>query len=279
MNFFSEKLRTKIANWVYQILWFGFHSRRTKPNLSIGSVTMERYLELCIPRFQKQMDLAKSIAKSFNVKLLLLIGDSNSGVFNSFYAAIMFKAVTITLGIPGTRPDQWAKFFLSEPARNLLYEIQKISHSEIYPFNASSKQDITEITKNVILHSALKNSKGIMVWNIGGNSVLQKSMTNAKIALQALREMFPFSFNILIPPIHSWILDKVPNDIDYDQDIETINSYIVNEWQTQAINLRPIFKNPLTGDSWYGYLSDPVHYSRKGKRIISRTLNWILRLL
>lgn len=251
---FSLKLRTKIANTIYQLLWFGIYSKLYRAEAKIGTVSMERYLELCIPRFRKQIQLAKKIAEFFKVPLLSLIGDSNSGVFNSFWCAIKFNAVTITLGIPGTRPDQWVKLFFNDEAKELLEELQGIDWNE------------------------KSEAGGIMVWNIGGNSVLQKSMGNAKLALQALREMFPFSFNILIPPIHSWLLDKVPNDIDYDKDIDTINGYIKYEWGIQAINLRPIFTNPYTGDSWYGYLSDPVHYSRTGKRIITRTLNWILGL-
>lgn len=253
MNRIPEKIRTRIANTIYQLLWFGFYSRSYDPAFPIGSVRIEKYMESCIPRFQRQISLAKAIAKFFNVKILTLIGDSNSAVFTSFYSAIRFQAVTITLGIPGTRPDQWVKFFYNDLAKDLTKEL-------------------------ILIHEWNGSESGIMVWNIGGNSVLQKSMGNAKLALEALRELFPFSFNILIPPIHSWILDKVPNDIDYDQDIELINSYIINEWHLQAINLRPIFANPITGDSWYGYLSDPVHYSSKGKRIITRTLNWVLGL-
>lgn len=259
------KAKTKIANIIYQLLWFGIYSKSNPfPDLA-STATMEDFLHLSIGRFEKQIKLAESIANFFKVSILLLVGDSNSGVFNSFFACIRFNAVTISMGIPGTRSDQWLKCLQSKEAKNLLNMMEGL--------DCWVDDESVRAAKMARL-----NPRRIMVWNVSGNSVLQKSMKNAKVSLRGLREMFPLSFNILIPPIHTQILDSVPNDIDYEKDVESINSYIMEEWEFQSINLRAVLQNPITGDSWYGYLSDPVHYSKTGQRIITRALNWVLGL-
>jgi hypothetical protein len=237
-------MKAKSINIIYQLLWFSIFSIfNPSPKKTLS---LDDFLVRSIERFVFQIKLARFLSNAFKVKILLLIGDSNSGVFNSYSSAIRFNAITITLGVPGTQSLQWNKLLELDEARELKSLLDWIDKEHIF------------------------------CWNIGGNFVLQGLMSEAEESLLKLWKLFPHSFNILIPPIHTSLLESVPNDIDYEYDVEIINSYITRFWGIRAINLRLLFLNPWTNDSWYGYLSDPVHYSFKGKKIIARALNMVL---
>lgn len=234
-------MKLYIAKFIYQAIWFGilsqFYRKRVTTNILLDNSK----------RFAAQLKLAKFIGEFFQVPIIILIGDSNSEVFANFKSAMKFNAIAVTMGVGGTRPDTWSDYF------------------------ASGLDESREVYQ--LLHS-MENDGVKVIWNIGGNSVLQRSMENAYISLARLHTWFPKSWNITIPPIHYSILNHVYDDISLiESDVRTINSYILDLWKSHGIDLGSFLQNPYTGEAWYGKLSDPVHYGKSGMEIITLFIN------
>lgn len=226
-----------IAKFIYQMIWFGILSQIYKRKITTNILVDNS------KRFVIQLKFAKQISNLFNVKILVLMGDSNSEVFSNYRSAMGFKAIAVTLGVGGTRPDTWSGF-------------------------------LNKYLIDVVTIRQLLNDLDI-IWNIGGNSALQGAMDIAYDSLQELFRMFPKSYNITIPPIHYSVLKPITEDRakSLEGDVNTLNSYIIDLWKENAIDLGAFFKNPHTGEAWIGTLSDPVHYGNSGKIVITEFIN------
>jgi len=225
----------KIANFLYQFLWFFIVSPFYKKKLVKDILTANR------KRFKVQIMIAVFISSLFNIPFQVLIGDSNSEIFANFRTAIKFNKITVTLGIGGTTPDGWLKF-------------------------------LTELESAWILKT-LQVVVKYLFWNIGGNSVLQGKMETAEGSLKGLQKLFQNSFNFLAPPVHASILKTLGTGIDYKKEVERLNSMIQKFWKVLAIDIFSILKNPATEEAWFGTLADPVHYSDLSKNLIISFIN------
>lgn len=181
-------------------------------------------------RLFKQLELARF----FGGPKLVLIGDSNSEAFSNEKDMKRFHCVAVGLGIGGTRADQWVEWFESADGQRL---------------------------KSLM-------GQATVVWNIGGNHVLQNRMDNAASSLKRLKQMFPDSWNIMIPPIHHSILKRAGVDPDRSRaNVEEVNRIIEENWSPRVINLYKEFMGP-NGEAFPGLLADPVHYGRQARKII-----------
>jgi hypothetical protein len=234
-------MKLYVAKFIYQAIWFGilshFYKRKVTTNILLDNSK----------RFAASLKLAKFISEFFQSPIIVLIGDSNSEVFANYKSAMKFNAIAVTMGMGGSRPDTWVDYF------------------------ASGLDESREVYQLLL---SIENDGGTIIWNIGRNSVLQRSMDNAYSSLARLHTYFPSSWNITIPPIHYSILSHVYDDIFMiESDVRTINSYILDLWKGHGIDLGSFLQNPFTGEALVGTLSDPVHYGQAGKDIITLFIN------
>lgn len=182
------------------------------------------------------------LARLFGGPDLVLIGDSNSEAFSNEkdMARLSDAGVACGLGIGGTRGDQWVIFFRSRLGRLVMMLI----------------------------------GDAHVIWNIGGNHVLQKQMGSVSQAYADLRALFPSSRIILIPPIHYSILRTLglPED-ETRENVRIVNQLAREEWgQGHCIDLYQTFLDHSTGEAYPLILADMVHYGPLAREIIVRVI-------
>lgn len=173
-------------------------------------------------------------ASSFGKINLVLIGDSNMENVSQLDKMLKFKPVGITcnIAIGGTTAKSWYDLFQTPKGKKIISIIQ--SH----------------------------NAK--VIFNIGGNHVLQNTEYQAEEYLLSLKNTFPYSYNCTIPPIRYDLVSLATNRSDSDiiKDIFDINNLIVNIWGIKAIDMHTPFTN--YSDNGFPYLlvqSDGVHFT------------------
>lgn len=189
---------------------------------------------LRVADYSGRLFLQLHLARLFGGPDLVLIGDSNSEAFSNERDMKRFRCLAVGLGIGGTSADQWVEWFESSEGQRM---IRLFGRAKI-------------------------------IWNIGGNHVLQDKMDVAEISLKRLRIMFPDSWNIVIPPIHHSLLKLGGADPETTRaGVDLINRYIRSIWEGKTIDLYKEFTGP-NGEAFPGLLADPVHYGRQARRII-----------
>lgn len=214
-----------MKNKFFQMLWYSI--RGVYPFKTGDGLTLDCY--------SLRMQKALSFADWFGGAGCAVLGDSNGATLDkSEKMTLLWKGkddAAVNLAIGGTRADQWADFLSLSP-------------------------NGTEIA------SKLKGSK--IVFNIGGNNVLQGRMTLLKSSLQKLKDIFPDSYNCLIPPIHyqlaAILLNRSADEIK--QDIDKANSIIREIFQDRTIDTYTPFVNSHdSGEPYFIVLKDAVHFS------------------
>ena len=203
-----------------------------------GIVKRKEGSGLSVSDYSDRLFFQLKLARIFGSPELILIGDSNSEAFSNQDDMSQFDCLAVGLGIGGTRADQWLTWFQSSEGRRM---------QEMF-------------------------GEAKVVWNIGGNHVLQEVMGNAEDSLKGLKELFPESWNIVIPPIHHSILTLAGLDGEETQlNVEKINGMIRDVWSTKVIDLYNVFVSPA-GEAYPGLLSDPVHYGPEARKIIGTVI-------
>lgn len=174
--------------------------------------------------------------------ILLLIGDSNAYAFN--YRGVKYSnRLFVGLGVPGARADHWIDFLNSK--------------------------------EGYLLKSIFLSNKHLVVWNIGGNHLLQSKMENM---VSSLLTLFSFSFgswSITLPPIHTGFLSTAFSEKYLKDGISEINAIIRVLWKDKVIDIHEIMKDPMTGEAFLTILSDPVHFSDRATKSIMKFINEI----
>ena len=178
------------------------------------------------------------LSEKFGGPELVLIGDSNSEAFSSAKDMRRLDCLAIALGIGGTRPDQWAEWFQSPEGKSM----------------------------------QARFGNATVLWNIGGNAVLQDRMDAGLKGLESLRAAFPESYNCLIPAIYVSQFPEARRET-IARDVTTINDKIKSLWGDRVIDLHTPTKDPQTGEALPGLLEDPVHYSTLAQNLIIEFLN------
>ena len=167
---------------------------------------------------------------------LFIIGDSNAANLNKLKPMLQLSQYgsVVNIGIGGTTSTDWNEFFKTANGRTI-FNIIKANNSKV-------------------------------VFNIGGNHVLQHSESDAPFGLQDLKNLFPESYNCLIPPIRysliSGILNRSP--IELKQGIQKVNMIINNLWTNRVIDTYSPFVNYADKDNQESYLfvqKDGIHFS------------------
>lgn len=186
---------------------------------------------------------AYSKAKYFGTLKKLFIGDSNCEALDNFKDSKNFNALTVVFGFGGTTPDDYVNFLRSKDGENF--------------------------------YTQLSIDKPIIVWNIGGNSVLQKRMNTCQENLRIIKNYFPDSYIINIPPIHVGVFEalNIQTNGDLLTNIGTVNGYLNSIWGPKVIDFSSRILNPITGEAVYGLLQDPVHYAEKARKEIVKIIN------
>lgn len=214
-----------MRNKFFQLLWYSI--RGVYPYKTGDGLTLDCY--------SLRMQKALSFADWFGKIGCAVLGDSNGATLDrQDKMTLLWKDsqdVAVNLAIGGTRADQWADFLSLSPV-------------------------------GLEIVSKLKDSK--IVFNIGGNNVLQGRMALLKGSLQKLKDIFPNSYNCLIPPIHyqlaSILLNRTPEDIKAD--IDKANSIIREIFGTDTIDTHTPFLTPDgSGEPYFIVLKDVVHFS------------------
>lgn len=214
-----------MRNKFFQMLWYSI--RGVYPYKTGDGLTLDCY--------SQRMEKSLSFADWFGEVKCAVLGDSNGATLDkSEKMTLLWKdqdGIAVNLAIGGTRADQWADFLSLSPVG-------------------------TDIARK------LKGSK--IVFNIGGNNVLQNRLTLLKSSLQKLKDIFPDSYNCLIPPIHAQLagvlLGRTADEIRID--IDKANSIIREIFQDKAIDTFTPFLNPDgSGEPYFIVLKDAVHFS------------------
>ena len=216
------------ANRKFQSAWNNFLKGFYKRKSNKNGAGLLMYVK----RMHKQIDLAKDYGKI----QLAILGDSNAENLASYQYMKKFDpiGVSINLAISGTRADQWLDFFLKTKDGERIYK---------------------EISKAKIL------------WNIGGNNILQNKMEILKPSLLGLKKLFPFSYNCLVPPIWSRFMQFNQTQIELNHKVNLCNKYIKEIWQTRAIDTYTPFLNPNTNEPFILVHKDLVHFSKYGNSV------------
>jgi hypothetical protein len=182
-------------------------------------------------------------AKLFGTPKKLFIGDSNCEALDNFTDSRKFKDLTVVFGYGGTTPDDYVNFLRSREGENF--------------------------------YATLSIDKPLVVWNIGGNSVLQNKMDTCKKNLEILKSYFPKSWIFNLPPIHASVLEFLnpdPNRNIYE-DLGTVNNWISEIWGDKVLDISSALLNPHTGEAFYGSLEDPVHYASATRQQMVKAIN------
>lgn len=183
-------------------------------------------------RMQEQIQLAGS----YGPIGLTIMGDSNAENLASYRYMKKFDrfGISLNLAVAGSRADEWLYFFAKTETGHQIY--QKIHTTKI-------------------------------LWNIGGNHILQNRMDNLESSLKGLKKLFPHSFNCLVPPIWTRFLQYSSQQIEWNHRIKLCNSYIQDIWQQRAIDTYSPFVNQNTGEPHILTHKDPVHFSKYGNAV------------
>lgn len=228
-----------MRNKIFQFLWFKVIEKMipTEPG----------YL---IPRVRHRLIWKMKIAKLFGPIHGILIGDSNSAIFDTYDCMRRFESLTVSFGVSGTTADDWIDFFRVQIGRKF--------------------------------YRSLKNSGAEIIWDIGGNYSLRGQMSAAHLGLTTLHSMFANSWNCLIPPVHYNMLSESTgtngtnrSSGDWKADFIILRSYITEIWSPFVIDLYNPFLDPATGEASLPFLKDMVHFSRIAVNIIQKVFNKI----
>lgn len=180
----------------------------------------------------------------FPGKKTVIVGDSNAAVFDNYEVMKKFSRVVLSFGVGGTTANTWIDFFCYDKIGKKLY-------------------------------SGIKNKT--VIWNIGGNYVLQNKMDDAQSGLELIQTMFPDSWSVNIPPIRTHFLDLLDNSISanrtkeqWDKDVKKVNAIIKKLWGVKCLDVYTFF---------FGYdkkyiFKDGIHYS---KMVVDKFLYNIVR--
>jgi hypothetical protein len=215
------KLISKVRNELFQFVWFivrGFIPRK------IGDGTQ---LSHYAPRMIAQVILSWLFGGPFGV----LLGDSNSEVFSKYRVMRKFDSLFVSLGVGGTRVDQWYEFLKTRTGKIILF----------------------------LLGSAHR------VVNVGGNNVLQLKMDAVLSALSGLYARLDNKkenkiIAILIPPIHFDLFTANGWPLSLRADVEKVNS-LIRIFFPIIIDPTPLVDLDNDGYPDPLALSDPIHYA------------------
>lgn len=192
-------------------------------------------LGISLADYSRRMFFKVKLAKFFSGRKMLILGDSNAENLASYSDCLRFgkylKSIVVNIAIGGTRADTWVEFFL----------------------NTKEGKELYEEVKNY----------DIILFNIGGNNVLQNKMDVLEKSLKKLKELFLQSYNCTIPPLHYDLL-SMPMNKPKDkirQDVLKANELIRKVWKDKTIDLYNLFVDA----NGYPYIfthEDAVHFSQ-----------------
>ncbi len=227
-----------MRNKIFQWLWF-----------RIIKYLIPASKGVLIPKNQNRLIWKLRIAKLFGPIHGILIGDSNSAIFDTYDCMHRFQSLTVSLGVPGTTAGDWLVFFKTQKGKKFY--------------------DKLVIIDNII-------------WNIGGNYSLRGLMKKSHAELTQLWKIFPISWNCLIPPVHAGMLATISESgesprsaDDWKADFIILREYIRQIWKPFVIDLFTPFIDPQTGEATIIYLRDAVHFSKIAVNIIQKVFNKI----
>jgi len=240
---FDSTIGTKISHW-YQKFVNGLFQYTWAIIKNFYKVKNSLLLESYIPRMESQIKLAKLFSFVFRVPVaLIVIGDSNAENLSAPKYMKRFGSFGIAINIAkgGTRADSWSNLFMNNP--------------EFYRL--------------------IVDTFPMVLFNIGGNHILQDRMDLLEPSLTYLKEKFPKSFNCEIPPIYSEVLAGLDgkNAKVIEQNIIKANEIILKVWAGRTISLYNQFLDPATlseeviDKPIMFALGDLVHFSDRGNKI------------
>jgi len=182
-------------------------------------------------------------ARSFGIPQAVYIGDSNAEFTDNFEDSTEYNRLSVVFGFSGTTPDDYVNFLRSK--------------------------------EGIEFQDMLIKDDCIIVFSIGGNSVLQRKMDSCRRNLQILHTFFPKSYVVNIPPIHAGIIGGVSEQKPetLHANIRQVNQWLSDIWKERCIDLASVLLNPFTGEAVYGTLQDPVHYGRAVRKEIIKIVN------
>lgn len=189
--------------------------------------------------YSKRMIVKMRLSKIFSGKKMLIIGDSNAENMSSFQDLNRFgkylQSIVINIGVGGTKADDWLDFLENTNEGKKIYEIAK--------------------------------DFDIVLFNLGGNNVLQNKMSILEKSLIGLKDMFPNSFNCTIPPLHYDLLEpqeeKQKKNIqkNIQKNVLLANKIIKDIWKEKTLDLYNLFVDS-EGKPYIFTLEDAVHFSQ-----------------
>lgn len=189
-----------------------------------------------IEHYSARMKSKMSQSQTFGKPKYAVFGDSNGEKLDKRDSMIQLGdglGLILNFAVSGMRGDSWLKF-------------------------------LTETADGKWLYDQLMKLKIIVIWNIGGNHVLQNRMDNLQSSLVALKTLFPDSFNCLIPPIHAGLMETVGgmDAAQIRQRVMIANQTISDIWKEKAIDTYSPFLAPdASGEPYFFVLQDFVHFS------------------
>lgn len=216
-------MRGKLFQFIWHFMVKGFIKRKN----GVGD-NLKDYSE----RMIEQLKLALNFTDKID---FVIIGDSNGENLATYSNMVQLQkeigGIGVNIAIGGTRADTWNEFL-------------RFSHKgiDIYRF-------IDTHVKKVI-------------FNIGGNHILQDKMDILEKEFISLYELFPESYNCLVPPIHIGLIAglKGINPQVIQERVETCNNLIKHIWRNKAIDTYTPFLSP-SKEPYFFVLDDLVHFS------------------
>ena len=222
----NNKTKNKIYLYIYNIL-------RNLIPITKGPVFKNNGVN--IEAFSKRMMFKLKLAKLFGGPDLIIIGDSNGENLNDDKDNIQLGVLGIICNIArsGSTATDWNYFFMETELGKQMYKL-------IESFNCD------------------------ILLNIGGNHLLKGEMNTAARELAKLHSLLPSSWNCLVPPIHSDILEDLtfkPRG-SIEAKVKKLNKIIKNEWKDKAIDLYSPFVDFDGVGPYIMVLQDVVHFSQ-----------------
>ena len=214
-------------NTLFQFIWFSIVKPFIKRKQGEGVDLVD---------YHKRIITQVKLATFFGVRYII-IGDSNGENLATYKNMTQFgkglNAVIANIAIGGTRADSWVDYFSTKEGREVL---------ETLPVDV------------------------FVIFNIGGNHVLQKKMDLLPAAFKDLKHIVEReSCNCLVPPVHYSVLKDI--NPDAKKDVTKCNTYIKKVWSDRYIDVHTPFKTKDDEPLFFIH-QDVVHFSDNVDRLV-----------
>ena len=214
-------------NTLFQFIWFNIVKPFIKRKQGLGVELVD---------YHKRIIAQVKLATFFGIQYII-IGDSNGENLATYSNMRQFgkglKAVIANIAVGGTKADSWVDYFSTKEGQEVL---------DILPADV------------------------FVIFNIGGNHVIQKKMDLLPSAFKELKHIVRReSCNCLVPPVHYTVIKTLNKDAK--KDVTKCNAYIKKVWPDRYIDVHTPFQTKNDEPLFFIH-EDAIHFNDEVDKVM-----------